>query len=344
MSLRAGAGLRVPPLGAAPLAEGPHPPLPFHFYSSYVKLIGKAQPEVVVPVVGRAVAAGGGPAVAGAAVPSAATVHAVKIGLCGIRHPGKADRACTRTCGIRLGGRAVRAKPVLTPFPHIPAHVVDTQFVRRFRLDGMGVGTPIFIVPRHVTEVIAAAVLIATRGHTATSRKLPLRFGRQAEMSTCQCVELLKKGLAVVPAYILHRPLLFLLTLGGIASHHRDPQFLRHLCLADVIVTQCHTVRWFFFIIGVQLLGGGAHDKSTAGNRFHRKRDTIDGVYLVPIIKNKGRMLAVIGASIGQCTAQFPANTTPRVITIIRTAIGRCTTQFTTDITPGMVTIISTTI
>ena len=45
---------------------------------SYIKLKDKTQPEVVEPAAGRVVVAIGGPAVAGVAVPAAATVHAAR--------------------------------------------------------------------------------------------------------------------------------------------------------------------------------------------------------------------------------------------------------------------------
>ena len=278
--------------------------------------MGEAQAEVAVPATGRFAVARGRPATAGTEATATATAHT------GI--------ACTGALGIRLRGRAVRTFPVLTPLPHISAHVVDAQLVRRFRLDGMRGKERVAIIPRHIIGVVATTVLIAARGPAAASRKLPLRFGGQAEIRAGQLVEFLNKGLAVFPAYLFYGPLYISGKAGRIAAHHRSPQFLRYLSLADIVVAQRHLVRRLFITVGILLLRGGAHSKDATLNGNHLEPDAIGGV--LPI------MLTIVGTGIRRSATQLAASRTLGMIAPVYAIL----LHLTTGAALGMTAIIGT--
>ena len=85
-------------------------------------ILRKAEAETkdVVPAVGIAVETIRHSTAPRIAVPAAATVHTVRA------------RRRSRRIGLRTA--AVVSIPVLTPFKHIAAHVVNAEFVRRFGL------------------------------------------------------------------------------------------------------------------------------------------------------------------------------------------------------------------
>ena len=88
-----------------------------------IKLEGEAQTEVVVMDRRAQVPPARNPAFPGIVVPKAATVHA--------------DRARCWASGIRLRVTRVTARPVLTPFQHVAAHIIQAQLIRGLRGDRM---------------------------------------------------------------------------------------------------------------------------------------------------------------------------------------------------------------
>ena len=95
----------------------------------------KAQAEAVAPAARSAAVPVRHTAAPGAEVPAAATVHPV--------------RARGWSLGIRLSGGTVFAIPVAASFPHVAAHVVEAQLVRRLCLHGMRLVAAVVIVPCH---------------------------------------------------------------------------------------------------------------------------------------------------------------------------------------------------
>ena len=133
-----------------------------------------------------------------------------------------------------------------------------------------------------------------------------------------------------------------------VAAHHGGPQFLRHLCLADVIVAQRHRVRRFFITIGILLLRGGAHGERATLDNNHFEPDAIDGVLpiMLAIVRTgirrsttqlaAGRTLGMT-ASICAIFLQLTASGTLGMTAIIGTGIRRSTTQLAAGRTLGMV-------
>ena len=151
----------------------------------------KTEPEEAGRERGRAVTPEGHATVPRAVVPTAPTEHAV--------------RARRGTRGIRLSGAAVGAAPVLTPFKHIAAHVVETEFIRLLCGNGMFLIAAIVLVPRYVCERVAAAVVVTFTSLAATGCIFPLGLCGQAELLACELVEFCDEGLTVVPGNVFYR-------------------------------------------------------------------------------------------------------------------------------------------
>ena len=117
--------------------------------------------------------------------PAPATDHAV--------------RPTHRTCRVILCIAAVGTIPVLTPFPNIPAHVVDAKFVGllgRYVVRGIAA---IIIIPSHIMQVVTSAILIMTGIVATTGCEFPFRFGGQTESLARKAVQLTDEFLAIVP-------------------------------------------------------------------------------------------------------------------------------------------------
>ena len=105
----------------------------------------------------------------------------------------------------------------------------------------MGFAGAIFVMPRHVTDIIAAAIFIASALAATACGKFPLGFGGQPEVLPGERVQFADKRLAIIPAHLLHR-MASTFEFTGVAAHHRLPQFLRDLGLADVVRRQRNAV------------------------------------------------------------------------------------------------------
>lgn len=118
-----------------------------HFFFSVFleELQGQAETYVAVAA-RRRVAAARHAAEPGEVVPAAAPHHNVG--------------ARGRSYRIRLGIRGIVAIPVLTRLPHIAAHIVKPQFVRCFRLHVVSRTAAITVIPRYITNGIAASILV----------------------------------------------------------------------------------------------------------------------------------------------------------------------------------------
>jgi hypothetical protein len=110
-----------PPVGATATSLRDSVPGSALPYSAWLRgrNCGHTQAQAVEPAVGRAVEANRRPAVRRGVVPAAAPDHPVRAG-------NGTHRIFQRRCPI-----IIRPVPVLTPFIHIPMHVVQTEIVRR---------------------------------------------------------------------------------------------------------------------------------------------------------------------------------------------------------------------
>lgn len=99
---------------------------------------------------------------------------------------------------------------VLTPFPHIAAHIIKAQFVRQLLAHGMCPALAVPIIPGDLAYVVAARVCIAFGLIASPACVLPFRIGRQSVFFPRQFVELAYEPLTVVPAYLFHRQVIAL--------------------------------------------------------------------------------------------------------------------------------------
>ena len=106
------------------------------------ELEGKAKPDAVVPVVRVDDEPERNAAVPGVAAPTAATQNAV--------------RARRRSLRVRLRTAAVITIPVVTPFPHVAAHVVDAKFVGGLGAYRVSGDTTVIFIPSNITKSIAS--------------------------------------------------------------------------------------------------------------------------------------------------------------------------------------------
>ena len=139
--------------------------------------------------------------------------------------------APTATTVDAVGARGVIQ--VLTPFPHIATHVIDTQLVRRFHLYWVSFITAIIHIPSYIAQGVASTILISPALISSLGRILPLGLLRQTEVLSCEGVQTADEFLAVIPVHPLHRTVISS-EVRGIAAHHRLPQSLRHLGLTNI--------------------------------------------------------------------------------------------------------------
>ena len=149
-------------------------------------LQGETDAEVVAPV-GRGVGAAKSTATERSiAVPATATIHTAS--------------ASGRTYRICLSSAAVLTIPVTAPLPNITTHIIDAQFVGSLSLHSVSHAASVLRVPRHITESIAATIMISFALIAATGCKLPFCLGRHAEVLASQTVELCDERLYILIA------------------------------------------------------------------------------------------------------------------------------------------------
>ena len=137
---------------------------------------GKAEPKEVVTIRRRVDATVRRATVPRIVEPATATGHAVRPTL------------WTLWVGLFPIGIIVLIILIVTPFPYIAAHIIYTEFVRRFCSYGMGSFATIIIIPRHCINIIAATVFVTLASITAASCVFPLCFRRQTEALACTLV------------------------------------------------------------------------------------------------------------------------------------------------------------
>ena len=131
----------------------------------------EAEAKVVEPAAGIVVETKRHSAAPRVVVPATATAHAV-----GARRWSR---------WIRLRASAVTSIPVLTPFINITAHIVNTQFVRRFGFYVVCSTTAVVIVPRNISYCVAATVFVTSRFIASSCCIFPFRFRRKSEIPAC---------------------------------------------------------------------------------------------------------------------------------------------------------------
>jgi hypothetical protein len=141
--------------------------LPTLFPTHHSLIPHKAKTDAAVPV-GRSVAEPiRGTQVLSASVPASATQNAVRPRRC-------ASRVCPFSATIT-------PIPVATPFPHIPAHVVQSQTIGLLHTHILRTPSAILAVPPYFTSSITPGIRVVTGWPIASPCSIfPFCFSRQA--------------------------------------------------------------------------------------------------------------------------------------------------------------------
>ncbi len=213
---------------------------------------------MVATVLGIPVVAVRDPAEPGIVVPAAATNHAVVALIRSFRVAGVV---------LLLHFFVV----ILTPFPDIPAQVVQAEFVGGLETDGFGFFVAVLIVPADFAELVAAGIFKTLALRTSTRGKFPLRVGWEAIGLASDVVELLDESLGVMPGDHLHRSIV---TLEGgrvvVGTHHRFPQSLDDGIWGEVKAVQGNArevagIGWLLLV--------GTHPEGVAFDIDHIERE-----------------------------------------------------------------------
>ena len=161
---------------------------------------------------------------------------------------------------------------VLYPLPHVAAHVVQTQLIGPLPTDGMGSLSAVISIPADRSHVIAAGISIAPALPSAARRVLPLRFRRQTVSLAGQFVQFPQKYLDVVPINLLYGTPGAACERTWVVSHHRLPQRLRDLVLADLEAAHLHLVGRFFVSETIAISTAlAAHGEAAAVHPHHHQ-------------------------------------------------------------------------
>ena len=74
---------------------------------------------------------------------------------------------------------------VPAPFPHIAAHIMNSEFVGLLLPHGMRAAVRVFFVPSDLVGVVASAELVSLTQSASARRPLPFHLGRQAVAIRC---------------------------------------------------------------------------------------------------------------------------------------------------------------
>ncbi len=74
----------------------------------------------------------------------------------------------------------VWGEPIVAPFQHIAAHVVEAKFVASFRADGTSAAARVGLVPSYFIEIVTSCKLVPLAFAAAASCVFPFCFGGQA--------------------------------------------------------------------------------------------------------------------------------------------------------------------
>lgn len=138
---------------------------------------------------------------------------ALGVAAVGAATAGHACDAVLAAGGVLLGLLAVYTIQILAPFPHIAAHIVQTEGVGLFGAHSAWGAAAVVVVPADDGESVAAAVqerrvaeVLATAGGV-----FPFRLGGQTVVHSGLLVEPEEENLHLVPGNILH---------GQVIAHH----------------------------------------------------------------------------------------------------------------------------
>ena len=161
------------------------------FWKEKIKweLKNEAQAEVVVAAGRRAEVPTRHTTEPGVVAPAAPTIHA--------------ENARRWSFRIGLGRTAVITIPILTPFPHITAHIIDAQAVWRLGCNIVGFTTTVIIIPCHIADIIASSIF-GTAATPTTGGIFPLSLGGQTEVLASFRIQMGDESLAIVPRNHLH--------------------------------------------------------------------------------------------------------------------------------------------
>ena len=141
----------------------------------------------------------------------------------------------------RLERRHSFPTAILHPLPDVAIHVVEAELVRQLFADRMGLVAGVHHIPAvaaQLTDVVAERIVPGAAGLRGI---LPFGFGRQPVAFAGLGVELLDKGLNVIPGYVLDRKgAAFIVT--RIVAHQREPLLLGDLVFSHAngfSVTEC---------------------------------------------------------------------------------------------------------
>ena len=95
--------------------------------------------------------------------------------------PVHTDRAGSRAGRVGLRCGWIISKPIMTPFPHVAAHVIKPQFVGLLLANRMRLAATIRTIPRHLVYIVAATVFVTFALLATPGGIFPLRLRRQAE-------------------------------------------------------------------------------------------------------------------------------------------------------------------
>ena len=132
--------------------------------------------------------------------------------------------ARSRTLWIICERKGVFTIQVLTPFPYISAHIIDSQTIWVLDAHIVAASVTICCAPCHIFDFVTSSIF----GPTSLSTSgciFPLSLGWQAEILTRLCVQTGDESLAIVPGHTLHRKL-SALEIGWVIPHHSLPQRL----------------------------------------------------------------------------------------------------------------------
>ena len=145
----------------------------------------------------------------------------------------------TRVWFIWQRRRIVTDKPIAAPFIYVSAHIVDAQFIRLLESDIVRSGITVVAIPCHRIYTITTSILIATTFITSTGSIFPLSLCGQTELTASQLVQLPDKPLTIIKRHFYYWTIVAFV-MRRCATHHRFPQFLRHLCLPYIVVAKSH--------------------------------------------------------------------------------------------------------
>ena len=129
----------------------------------------------------------------------------------------------------------------------------------------------ILVIPGNRIQIVAPDVEVRLTLFPAPGGILPFRIGRQPIGFSRQGTQFLEKQLGGIPAHVLDGTPRAVPEFARIFAHHRLPQFLGHLILADLESLHLYLTDRHFVIVATALFLRTAH----------RERAALDGDHLL---------------------------------------------------------------